>query len=84
MKKRCLYPNHPRYPRYGARGIKIAERWLDFRNFLADMGERPGKEFTIDRIDNDGDYEPGNCRWATVTVQSRTFRGRWPSPARAI
>lgn len=72
MKGRCLNPNNAKYPRYGGRGIKICERWVNsFENFLADMGRRPSKLHSIDRIDNDGNYEPSNCHWATVTTQTR-------------
>ena len=64
MKARCRYPSVPSYKNYGARGITVCERWLKFENSLADMGERPeGTE--VGRIDNDGNYEPGNCAWGT-------------------
>lgn len=70
MMDRCHYPKHWAFARYGARGISVCERWRVFEGFLADMGERP-KGRTLDRYPNrDGNYEPGNCRWATPSQQS--------------
>lgn len=70
MRARCLNPNSSKYPRYGGRGIKVYAQWREsFENFLADMGERPPGT-TLDRRENDGDYEPGNCRLATSEVQA--------------
>lgn len=70
MHDRCRNPNNKRYGRYGGRGISVCDRWSDYQNFLADMGRRPPHCSSIDRIDNDGNYEPGNCRWATAKQQT--------------
>lgn len=69
MKTRCLNPRHKWFKEYGGRGITVCERWLAFDGFIADMGKRPGKGYSLDRINNDGNYEPGNCRWATAREQ---------------
>lgn len=76
MFERCYNPKHEHYKSYGGRGIAVCPRWHEsFENFLADMGPSWSPELTLDRYpDNDGDYEPGNCRWATQAQQSRNRR----------
>lgn len=73
MRRRCARPTHPEYPNYGGRGIRVCNRWLRFENFYADMGPKPVGA-SLDRIDNDGHYEPGNCRWTTAVVQANNTR----------
>jgi hypothetical protein len=75
--QRCTNPKVPQYKDYGGRGIKVCPRWLDsFESFLSDMGEKPSKNLTIERVDNDGDYEPDNCIWATRQQQNKNKRPR--------
>jgi hypothetical protein len=79
MKQRCLNPCHPAWGHYGGRGITVCKRWRNsFKAFFADMGQRSSPKHSIDRYpDNDGNYEPRNCRWATQLQQSANRRQRY-------
>ena len=69
MMRRCYRTDHPKYKHYGGRGITVCERWHDFHAWFDDVGEPPGPNLSWDRIDNNGNYEPGNMRWVTMSVQ---------------
>ncbi len=74
MRDRCCNPCCVRYPLYRGRGIQVCRRWLDsFENFWDDMGPRPSDKHSLDRIDNNGDYTPKNCRWATQVQQINNY-----------
>ena len=81
MKQRCMNPNSHIWKYYGGRGIKVCARWLGrvgFDNFVDDMGPKPTPQHTLDRVDNDGDYAPGNCRWASMKEQALNRRATGP------
>lgn len=75
MRSRCMCKSHPRFADWGGRGIKVCKRWDDFALFVKDMGERP-EGHSLDRIDNNGDYCPENCKWSTVSEQNKNQRVR--------
>lgn len=74
MLNRCGNPKDKRWARYGKRGITVCERWKEFKNFYEDMGDRPTDKHTLERLNNDGNYEPSNCIWATPHQQTRNRR----------
>lgn len=71
MRSRCNNPNHSKYKYYGAKGITVCDRWASFKLFIVDMGKAPTPKHTIDRVKTKGNYEPTNCRWATIREQQR-------------
>lgn len=78
MISRCENPFHKSYPSYGGRGISVCERWKRFENFIQDLGPRPSKDYSVERIDNNGNYEPSNVKWATRLEQMSNLRtNRW-------
>jgi len=78
MKQRCSNPNRKNYSDYGGRGIAVCDRWLNFKNFLADMGTKPSPKHSLDRINNDGDYQKNNCKWSTRVEQQNNLRNNKP------
>lgn len=83
MRSRCNSPTHPRYADWGGRGIAVCERWASFDAFLEDMGERPPGT-TLERLDNDGNYEPGNCAWVSSARQGRNKRSTRLTQAKVL
>jgi hypothetical protein len=84
MRRRCNNPKDDKYPNYGGRGIKVCDRWNSFRNFVADMGPKPSLQHTLERTDNDGNYDPFNCIWGTREQQANNRRPRKPTKKKTV
>lgn len=74
IKTRCFNPRRREYADYGGRGITLCDRWMVYENFYSDMGPRPSASYTVERVDNDGNYEPSNCKWIPRSEQARNTR----------
>ena len=84
MRQRCMNPKHHAWKDYGGRGITVCSEWMNsFESFFRDMGRRPSVKYSLDRIDNDGNYEPGNCRWADWATQNRNRRRKGKAASNA-
>ncbi len=84
MLQRCYNPHNAKYSNYGGRNIKVCDRWKNFTNFYVDMGKKPSLDHSLDRRNNDGDYSPSNCRWATRSQQQMNKRQSFKKRRRSL